>query len=415
MNLIERAKNVVVTPRSEWQVIAPETSSAGDLYRGYAVPLAAIGPVAQFIGISLIGISVPFLGTIRLPFTWALTQSILQYALSLIGIYVISLIINGLAPSFGGQKNPLQALKVAVYAFTPAWLAGVLHIVPALSILVLLASLYGLYVLYLGLPVLMQAPEDKAAGYTAVVVVCAIVVMAIIGLVAGAVGSMGISASRLAAGGGSPFAHTESGVPPLGDGKMGQMAAQLQASAEQMEAAQKSGNAEAQAAAAANALGALARAGGQPVEPVDQNILKSMLPDTAGGLPRTSVEASRGGMAGMQVAMAKASYGNGQGSNIDVEITDIGSAHALGAAAAWASVEQSRETDTGYEKTGKVNGIPVHEVFDRRSAHGTYSTLVGERFLVDANGSNVDMDALKQTVAAMDLAKLDAMKSVGVK
>ena len=192
MNLVDRAKNIILTPKSEWQVIAPETTSTGELYKGYIAPLAAIGPIASFLGLSLIGV-----GPFRVPFMGGLSALIISYVLALVGVYIIALIIDALAPTFGGEKNQLQALKVAAYAYTPAWVAGVLHILPALGILVLLASLYGLYVLYLGLPVLMKSPQDKAVGYTAVVVICAIVIFIIIGAVVGAVGGFGYGMGRM--------------------------------------------------------------------------------------------------------------------------------------------------------------------------------------------------------------------------
>jgi hypothetical protein len=168
MNLIERAKNIILTPKSEWEVVAPEATPTAELYKSYIVPLAAIGPIASFIGLSLVGF-----GAFRVPIMAGLTNAIVAYVLGLVGVFIISLIINGLAPTFGGEKNPMQALKVAAYSYTPAWIASVLHILPALSILVLLASLYGLYVLYLGLPVLMKCPREGGRLYL-VVVICAI-------------------------------------------------------------------------------------------------------------------------------------------------------------------------------------------------------------------------------------------------
>ncbi|MDD5363854.1 MAG: Yip1 family protein [Gallionellaceae bacterium] len=191
MNLIERAKNIVLQPKAEWGVIAGETTSTGDLYKSYVAPLAAIGPVASFIGLSLIGASVPFLGTIRVPLLSGLSMAIVSFVMALVGVFVIALVINALAANFGGEKDQAQALKAAAYSFTPAWLAGVLHLIPSLGVLVLLASLYGVYLLYLGLPVLMKAPEDKALPYTVVVVVCAIVVGVLIGVVSGLFGGMG--------------------------------------------------------------------------------------------------------------------------------------------------------------------------------------------------------------------------------
>lgn len=186
MNLIERVKNILRQPKTEWQTISTEATSAGDLYKNYIVPLAAIGPAASIIGMSVVGISLPFMGgTFRVPITSSIAQAVTSYVLTLVGVFVIALIIDALAPSFGGEKNQIQALKTATYASTPSWVAGGLMILPMLGPIVMLVALYGLYLLYLGLPILMKAPQEKAVGYTAVVVVVAIVVMMVIGAVSG--------------------------------------------------------------------------------------------------------------------------------------------------------------------------------------------------------------------------------------
>jgi len=188
MNLIDRAKNILLSPGSEWDKIAGEPATAADLYRSYIVPLAAIGPICSFIGLTVFGMSMPLIGTYRVPFMAGLSNAIVAYVFALIGVYVIALITDALAPTFGGQKDRTQALKVAAYAYTPAWLAGVFQLLPMLAVLVFLASLYGLYLLYLGLPVLMKSPREKALGYTAVIVVCAIVVAIVIGALTTAIG-----------------------------------------------------------------------------------------------------------------------------------------------------------------------------------------------------------------------------------
>lgn len=191
MNLIERAKKIVLQPKNEWPVIAGESTSVAELYKSYIIPLAAIGPVALFLGMSLVGVSMPLVGTVRMSLISGLSMAVVSYVMALAGVFIIALIIDALAPNFGGEKNQIQALKLSAYAYTPAWLAGVLHVIPMLGMLVLLASIYGLYLLYLGLPVLMKAPEDKSVAYTAVVVVCAIVVSLVLGAVAGMFGGMG--------------------------------------------------------------------------------------------------------------------------------------------------------------------------------------------------------------------------------
>lgn len=186
MSQSERVKNLLVQPKQEWQAVDAETTTAGDLYRGYIVPLAAIGPIAGVIGTSVVGIGLPFIGRYRVPLGTSITRAVVSYVMALAGVYILALIIDALAPTFAGQRGKMQALKVAAYAATPAWLAGILSLVPALGLLGLLAALYSLYLLYLGLPLLMKAPEAKATAYTVTVVIAAILIFAVIGVVGGA-------------------------------------------------------------------------------------------------------------------------------------------------------------------------------------------------------------------------------------
>ena len=182
--LLARVKGIIMQPKSEWQLIDREATTPSQLYMGYIVPLSVIPRIASFIGMAVFGIRIPLVGTYRVPMGSALTNAIIQYILGLAGVYAIALIIDALAPTFGGQKNPVQALKVAAYSSTAAWLAGIFILVPVLCWLSLL-GLYGLYLLFLGLPIVMKSPAEKATGYTAVVVICAIVIFVIIGTVAG--------------------------------------------------------------------------------------------------------------------------------------------------------------------------------------------------------------------------------------
>ena len=182
--LVARVKGIILQPKSEWRVIDGETTTVGQLYTGYIIPLSAIPPIASVIGLSIIGISLPLIGTYRVPFGAALTSAITQYILGLVGVYVLALIIDALAPTFAGQKNQMQALKVAAYSSTASWLAGIFALIPGLRFLAIL-GLYSLYLLFLGLPALMKAPAEKAIAYTVVVVICAIVIFVVIGSIAG--------------------------------------------------------------------------------------------------------------------------------------------------------------------------------------------------------------------------------------
>jgi hypothetical protein len=184
MNLVERVKQILVSPRTEWEVIDAEHTTPAALYTGYIAPLAAIGPIAQLIGFTVFGIPVPFMGTYRVPFGSALTGAVLAYLLALAAIYVLALIIDSLAPTFNGQRNQIQALKLAAYSMTAAWLAGIFALIPILAFLGIV-GLYSLYLLYLGLPVLMKAPREKALPYTAVVALAALVLFFTVGMIAG--------------------------------------------------------------------------------------------------------------------------------------------------------------------------------------------------------------------------------------
>src|ERR671910_1287587 len=173
-NLVDRVKRILLSPKTGWDVIDAEQITASDLYTRYIMPLAAIGPIANLIGSTVFGITIPFVGTYRVPIGSAITQAIVSYVLALAGIYVLALIIDALVPTFNGRRSQIQALKVAAYSSTASWVAGIFGLVPGLRLLAIL-GLYSVYLLYLGLPIVMKAPREKAMAYTAVVILAAIV------------------------------------------------------------------------------------------------------------------------------------------------------------------------------------------------------------------------------------------------
>ncbi|MFO7665123.1 MAG: Yip1 family protein [Desulfobacterales bacterium] len=179
---IERIKGILLRPKEEWQTIARETTPVADLYKNYVIILAAIGPVASFIGMSIFGITLPMGGSFRVPITSGIMTLILQYGLTLVGVYLLAIIIDALAPTFSGEKNLNQAFKLAMYSSIPGWLAGIFGLLPALMFLSIL-GLYGLYLLYVGLPILMKSPKEKSAVYTVAVIIAAIIIFVVIGAV----------------------------------------------------------------------------------------------------------------------------------------------------------------------------------------------------------------------------------------
>ena len=143
--------------------------------------MRAIGPIALIIGQQAFGIY-----GYKPPMEYTIAWAVITYALALVSVYVNALIIDALAPSFGGTKNSVKAFKVAAYSATAAWVAGIFQIIPMLGILVLIAALYGLYLLYLGLPLLMKVSQDKAVGYVVVVIIVQIVLYFVVSMVVGA-------------------------------------------------------------------------------------------------------------------------------------------------------------------------------------------------------------------------------------
>jgi hypothetical protein len=182
MILVDRVKRILQQPKQEWEVISSETTTTADLYKSYVIPLAAIGPVASIIGMSIFGMGMPFGPAFRVPMITAVFSAVVHYILALVGVYVLALIIDFLAPTFSGEKNLGQSLKLAVYSSTAAWMAGVFVIIPTLGFLGIL-GLYSLYLLYEGIPVLMKAPRERALLYTVAVAVAAIVIFVVIGSV----------------------------------------------------------------------------------------------------------------------------------------------------------------------------------------------------------------------------------------
>jgi hypothetical protein len=192
--LIGRIKNIVLAPKTEWLVIEAEPTTVAQLYTGYVMPMAAFAAAMSFIRLSVIGVSLPFGGMIRTPMTSGLVSCVVTFALGLIGLYIVGFVINMLAPAFSGGRHHRQALKTAAYALTPAWLGTALTFLPVGTLLQLIAGIYGIYVLYLGLPVMMRSQQDKAAGYTAAVVACTILVGILFGVIGAMLGEAGRAA-----------------------------------------------------------------------------------------------------------------------------------------------------------------------------------------------------------------------------
>jgi hypothetical protein len=299
-------------------------------------------------------------------------------------------------------------------------------------------------VLYLGLPVVMQAPKEKAFGYTASVVICTILVGVVFGMIftfahiGGARSGMfgGTAADRAA----EQAAARDQGAATVGNaignllgtdakGKadLGSAVANLaKAGQAQQQASNTTGapaspsadaaqNAPSSAAATGGLLTALGGAlgGSNRVAPVDFKSLQAMLPASLPGMKRTSAEGENQGALGVKTSSAKADYAANDGSTVHVEIADISGVSGLMDLAGGLIQSTTSQSERGFEKDVVIGGRTVHEKYDAPAKKGDLGLIVAKRYSVDLSGSGVDMPALEQSLGQIDLAKLESMKDVG--
>jgi hypothetical protein len=435
--LIERVKNIVLSPKLEWPVIAPEPTSTTQLYFSYVMPLSALAAVLSFVHTSIIGVNVPFAGTIRTPIASGLLYSIVAFGFSLVGLFLLGLIINALAPSFSGVRDQRQALKVAAYSMTPGYLSAALALSPVLpTLLQLIAGLYGIYVLYLGLPILMRSPRDKAVGYTASVVICTILLGILLGVLSATAGHFGMMPGSLASDSAAQAAAAqEQGANIAGNiignalgtddkGKAGLTAAlsNLAKPGQQSDQQSTASSTSTSSDSAQNPMGAAgglltalggALSGPHRVDVVDFKALTPLLPGSLPGMKRLDAKGESQGAIGVKTSSATANYQGDSGSGIQIVISDMSAVSGLMDLAGALVQNTTSQSDSGYEKDTVIGGRSVHEKFDAKARKGDLSVLLAKRFQVEITGDGVDMSSLEQALGQVDLSHLESMKDQG--
>lgn len=396
--LLQRAADMLLRPGDTWPRIAQEDGSPARIYAGYLVFLAAIPALAGFIGYSLVGMG-GFGFTVRVPIVQGLVSMVVGYVLSLAMVYVMALLANLLAPHFQGRADMGRALPLIAYGATAGMLGGVFQIVPALAMLGLLAALYTVYVIYLGVPVLMEVPREKALGYTAALVVC--------GIVAGI--AMGLLTSLF-----TPGANARAGIDTgqvnikVPGTEMTIDTGRIEAASRALEKAQASGDSQAAGQAMGEMLGA-ALGGGQAGAPFPPEKLRGFVPDHLTGLPRTGLEARADSAMGLQFSSVSAQYAQ-DGRELDIQIQDVGAIPALAAGmTAWARTTLDREDDTEIERIYRRGEITIKESYRKDGSTADVTMLLPNGLLVQAQG-NLPAQALHQALAAMGLDQLARLK-----
>ncbi|MEH6700292.1 Yip1 family protein [Parasphingorhabdus sp.] len=383
-SLLQRAKAILLKPREEWPVIEGEAASIASIYKSYIIPLAAIGPVAGFIHAILFGNS--FFGITHRPsFLSALSTAVVSYIFTLIGVFLMALVIDFLAPRFGGTANRTNAFKLAAYSATAAWVAGAFQLVPGLGMLTIL-GLYGLYLLYVGIPVMMKAPDDKAVIYTVAIVV--------VGAIAGMIFSLILA----------PLMLMTSSVPDASDGSLSGSFNVPGVGSLDLGELEKAG----EKMAAANE-----RAQNGQATTLPSKQLAAMLPASLpGGLVQTRTQSSGTSVGGVGASSASASYGNDEKS-IDLVITDLGIAGSLATLGGAMNMESESQNGTVIEKMGKIDGRLTTIRYDSASKDGRYGMIVGDRFNVQADGYANSIGDLRAVLDQIDLGALEAIARSG--
>lgn len=409
MKLTERALAIVLSPRNTWPQIEAESASVGAIYRHYLLILAAIPAVCGFIGTSIVGVSV-FGVSARVPVLSGLVSMVVSYALSLAGVFLLSLIVNALAPKFGGQSDALKAFKLVAYAATASMLGGVFSILPALSLLGVLAGLYSLVLLYRGLPVLMKNPADKSLAYTAVIIVCALG----LGLVMGGVMSVfapstGIdlrAAQRGAESKGFRI-ETPAGTLALDPDHVESARQRMLEASKRMEQASSRNEGAAMADAANDSMAAVitAMGGDATVAPVPATTLQALLPERIGAFRRVSSQASDGAAMGAAMSEVRARFQR-DAATADIEIVDMGSAATL-ISMATAMQAGEYEDDTSVRSTRRDGGRTTQLNYQRDGSSAEARITLSNGIVVTVKAQQAGIDDVKQLVDGLDLHRLE--------
>jgi hypothetical protein len=383
--LIARVQGILLRPKSEWEVIDTEVATTQGLFIGYVCILAAIPAICGLIGGQLFGYGAFFIH-IHPPLVMSITTALVSYVLALVMTFVLALIIDALAPSFDGQKSQIQALKVAAYSGTAGWIAGIFSLIPALGIIGGLCALYGLYLLYTGLPRVMKAPPEKSMGYTVVTIICAIVLYLVVAMVMNVIAGPALWGAAMTTARGDAGSVSVNGQSV----DIGKLAAATSAAAASAKAMDPSQN------------------GGKTIPAVDAEKLKALIPDQVDGIPRTELTSQSAGANGVSTSTAEGQF-NKDDAHITLRVTDMSAMGAFAGIAQAMGVESTKQTATGYEKVGKVDGRLTTEDWDGSAKSGKYGVLVANRFMIEAEGGAPSIDVLKAAVAAVGPDRLEAL------
>lgn len=375
-NLAARVKGILLSPKSEWEIIAAEPTSIAGLYRRYAIILAAIPAIAQFLRSVLFGYGFPGFAY-RPSILSALIGAATQYALALMALAVIAVMTDFIVTKFDGESNRANAFKLATFGLTASWLAGGFELIPGLGMLSLL-GVYSFYLVYTGLPILMAVPRDKALVCTLAIAVGSVVTMAVAGALVSPI--VGWTHDER-----SPSASAEAAVGGILAGVSGTSTrTDLEARLEQVQRNAK------QAAS----------------QPVGADRLKAFLPAQLGPYVRDSISSTSMGQRGG--SSVSATY-NWDGRVMKVEIVDMAAMGAFAGIGSALGIQSESETADGFSRVRTMGDRMVTEKWSESSGNGSYSTAFADRFMVTVEGDADSFGTIEAAAGEIDLDRISAL------
>jgi hypothetical protein len=371
-NPVLRVARLLVSPAREWDRIDAEPARVPELL-GYVGVLAAIPPTAKVLGFQRFGHGM-------IPLVPTVAGAVVQYALSLIAVFVLALAIYALAPSFDGRRDRAQALKMAAYGGTGYWVFGVLCLFPLLGGV---GGAVSAYLYHVGLPRLMKAPKEKALLYMLATAGCALALFVAVSMVANLVAGQ-VAASR------QSIMKNPSVSAAVSAAAERELVAAID---KQVEAAIKA-QADAEARAKTEAMNA----------PIPGLI--ALLPNEVASYDRFVGQSEGADTASDATSIVDYVWGS---SRFTLAITDLGAMSVADNIAKAAQAPSLHKSATGYERIEKLGGRLVTERWDGVTKSGHYGMVVANRFVIEASGHDVGVDVLKQAVNAVDASRLEVL------
>ncbi|MCA9742752.1 MAG: YIP1 family protein [Deferribacteres bacterium] len=173
MPIIDRIKNILMAPKSEFPTVKAEAVDIAGYYKSYLIYIAALPAIGTLLSFGA------YWG-----FSYRLRLAIISYLVTLASFYISAFIINELAQTFQSTKSLINALKLVGYAATASMVGQLLAFLPGIGWLLSLAgSVYSIYLFYLGIPIFMDTPQEKTILYMVVAFLVSIVVYSILAAV----------------------------------------------------------------------------------------------------------------------------------------------------------------------------------------------------------------------------------------